>query len=135
MTQSCWLSKLKLVLVLSSTLVTTSQNRTLAQNITLDGTLVPAQTLNGPAYTIPQSVGQTVGSNLFHSFGSFSLFTGERANFQSAADIRNIFSRVTGGSPSFINGLIFTNSLNVNLFLINPSGIVFGPNCSFRCRW
>ncbi|MBD0265413.1 MAG: filamentous hemagglutinin N-terminal domain-containing protein, partial [Tolypothrix sp. T3-bin4] len=100
----------------------------LAQSITIDGTLSPAQTLTGPNYTIPQSVGQTVGSNLFHSFGIFNLNVGERANFGSAADIRNIFSRVTGGSRSLIDGLIFTNSANVNLFLINPSGIVFGPN-------
>ncbi|GAX39977.1 filamentous hemagglutinin outer membrane protein [Tolypothrix sp. NIES-4075] len=100
----------------------------LAQSITIDGTLSPAQTLTGPVYTIPQSVGQTVGSNLFHSFGRFNLNVGERANFGSASDIRNIFSRVTGGSRSLIDGLIFTNSANVNLFLINPSGIVFGPN-------
>ncbi|MGI2908798.1 filamentous hemagglutinin N-terminal domain-containing protein [Tolypothrix sp. VBCCA 56010] len=100
----------------------------LAQSITIDGTLSPAQTLTGPTYTIPQSVGQTVGSNLFHSFGIFNLNAGERANFGSAGDIRNILSRVTGGSRSLIDGLIFTNSPSVNLFLINPSGIVFGPN-------
>jgi filamentous hemagglutinin family protein len=103
-------------------------NKAIAQSITLDGTLGPAQTLTGPTYTIPQSVGQTVGSNLFHSFGIFNLNAGERANFGSAGDIRNILSRVTGGSASMIDGLIFTNSPNVNLFLINPSGIVFGPN-------
>ncbi|MBD2595927.1 S-layer family protein [Nostoc spongiaeforme FACHB-130] len=128
MTQSYYLSKLKLILALSSAIITTSANNVLAQNITIDGTLSPVQTLNGPIYIIPQSVGQTVGSNLFHSFGQFSLNQGERANFQSNANIRNIFSRVTGGSPSNINGLIFTQSGNVNLYLINPSGIVFGPN-------
>ncbi|NEU76437.1 filamentous hemagglutinin N-terminal domain-containing protein [Hassallia byssoidea VB512170] len=101
----------------------------LAQSITIDGTLSPAQTLTGPNYTIPQSVGQTVGNNLFQSFGRFNLNMGERANFQSAGNIRNILSRVTGGGASMINGLIFTtNRANVNLFLINPSGIVFGPN-------
>ncbi|HEY9668634.1 MAG TPA: filamentous hemagglutinin N-terminal domain-containing protein, partial [Coleofasciculaceae cyanobacterium] len=101
-----------------------------AQNITLDGTLGPAGTLIGPDYIIPQDAGQTVGSNLFHSFGQFSLDIGEAAIFQSAPEIRTILSRVTGGSTSLINGAIFTESLNVNLFLINPSGIVFGPNAS-----
>ncbi|AFY44913.1 filamentous hemagglutinin N-terminal domain-containing protein [Nostoc sp. PCC 7107] len=127
-TQSYYLSKLKLILALSSAIITTSANNVLAQNITIDGTLSPAQTLNGPIYIIPQLVGQTVGSNLFHSFGSFSLDSREIANFQSGSDIRNIFSRVTGGSPSFINGLIFTQSASVNLFFVNPSGIIFGPN-------
>ncbi|BAY17653.1 filamentous hemagglutinin outer membrane protein [Anabaenopsis circularis NIES-21] len=127
-TQSYYLSKLKLILALSSAIITTSANNVLAQNITIDGTLSPAQTLNGPTYTIPQSVGQTVNSNLFHSFGQFSLNQGERANFQSNANIRNIFSRVTGGYPSNIDGLIFTQNRSVNLYLINPSGIVFGPN-------
>jgi filamentous hemagglutinin family protein len=99
-----------------------------AQSITIDGTLSPSQTLTGPNYTIPQSVGQTVGSNLFQSFGIFNLNAGEIANFESTGNIRNILSRVTGGSGSLIDGLISTNSANVNLFFINPSGIVFGPN-------
>jgi filamentous hemagglutinin family protein len=99
-----------------------------AQNITLDGTLGPAQTLTGPTYNINQAVGQTVGSNLFHSFGKFNLDAGETAYFYSDSSIRNILTRVTGGSQSLIDGLIYTNSGNVNLFLINPSGIVFGPN-------
>lgn len=95
-------------------------NYTLAQSIILDGTLGPAGTLTGPLYIIPQSFGQTVESNLFHSFFQFGLLPGEGVNFASAANIRNILVRVTGGSPSLIDGLIFTQSLNVNLFLINP---------------
>jgi filamentous hemagglutinin family protein len=115
-------------LVMGGALVALSSNCVLAQNITLDGSLGPAGTLTGPNYVIPQAVGQTVGSNLFHSFGRFGLDTGEAAIFQSTANIRNILSRVTGGSPSVIDGLIFTESPSVNLFLINPSGIVFGSN-------
>jgi filamentous hemagglutinin family protein len=110
--------------------IANSSQYALAQNITLDGSLGPAGTLTGPDYMIPQSVGQTVDSNLFHSFGQFNLAPSEAAIFESAANIRNILSRVTGGSPSLINGLIFTESPSVNLFLINPSGIVFGPNAS-----
>lgn len=99
----------------------------LAQNITLDGTLGPAGTLAGPDYVILQSVGTTIDRNLFHSFGRFNLGAREAAIFQSAANIRNILARVTG-ERSLINGEIFTTSGNVNLFLINPRGIVFGPN-------
>lgn len=100
----------------------------LSQSITLDGTLGPQQTLTGPVYQIRQEDGRSIGSNLFHSFGRFNLLTGERANFASSAAIRNILARVTGGARSEIDGLIFTNSAAVNLFLINPSGILFGPN-------
>jgi filamentous hemagglutinin family protein len=104
-----------------------------AQSITLDGTLGPQGTLSGPNYIIRQSDGRAVGNNLFQSFGLFNLNTGESANFQSAANIRNILSRVTGGSASFIDGRIFTQSgRNVNLFFINPSGIIFGPNASLN---
>lgn len=103
-------------------------NSAFAQSITLDGSLGSSQPLNGPVYTIPQDVGTTVGNNLFHSFRQFNLNTGESAIFQSGVNIRNIFSRVTGGSPSLIDGLIATQSGNVNLFLINPSGIIFGSN-------
>lgn len=101
-----------------------------AQNITLDGTLGPQGTLSGPNYIIRQADGLAVGNNLFQSFGRFNLNAGESANFQSAANIRNILSRVTGGSSSFIDGRIFTQRGNVNLFFINPSGIIFGPNAS-----
>lgn len=110
--------------------IAAGSDRAIAQNITLDGSL-GAKTLTGPNYVIPQSVGQTVGSNLFHSFGKFSLNAGEVAGFSSAANIRNILSRVTGGSPSLINGSIFTNQ-PVNFFLINPSGIYFGPKAQLN---
>ena len=103
-------------------------DQALSQNIRLDGTLVPARTLIGPVYQIRQRDGVLAGRNLFYSFDRFNLTTGEQANFVSAPDIQNIFSRVTGGSVSLINGLISTQSTSVNFYLINPNGIVFGPN-------
>jgi filamentous hemagglutinin family protein len=113
--------------VVSGAIATTAYGA-VAQSITLDGTLGPAETLTGPTYHIPQSAGRTVGSNLFHSFGRFGLSANETAHFESNDAVRTILSRVTGGSQSTIDGLISTTSRNVNLFLINPSGIVFGPN-------
>jgi filamentous hemagglutinin family protein len=118
-----------------SFLLASHPNATFAQNITLDGTLGnngPIPTFAFPpyetVYDIRQELGQTVGSNLFHSFGKFNLTAAEAAYFRSDATVRNLISRVTGGNASSIDGLIATASSNVNLFLINPSGIIFGPN-------
>jgi filamentous hemagglutinin family protein len=68
------------------------------------------------------------GANLFHSFGQFGLDSDQIANFLSKPSIQNILGRVTGGDASVINGLIQVTGGNSNLYLMNPAGIIFGPN-------
>ncbi|AFZ45545.1 filamentous hemagglutinin family outer membrane protein [Halothece sp. PCC 7418] len=72
--------------------------------------------------------GTVSGENLFHSFEQFGLDASEIANFLSDPAIANILSRVTSGDPSIINGLLRVSGGNSNLFLMNPAGIIFGPN-------
>ena len=101
-----------------------------AQHITIDGHFSPAQTLAGPNYAIGANLGKQVGGNLFQSFGIFGLATSESATFSGPAAINNVIGRVTGGNLSSINGKIQSTITGANLYLINPSGMVFGPNAT-----
>jgi filamentous hemagglutinin family protein len=99
-----------------------------AQNITVDGRLSAAQTLAGPDYRIGAELGQQRGGNLFHSFGRFGLNAGESATFAGPASVNNVIGRVTGGAASSIDGTVRSAIPGANLYLINPAGVVFGPN-------
>jgi filamentous hemagglutinin family protein len=104
--------------------------------ITIDGSLVTgtAGALTGPSFVIGSGVGRIVGNNLFHSFGQFSLQAGQSATFTGPGSIGNVISRVTGGQLSSINGLIDTRTFmpSANFFLLNPAGVLLGPNASLN---
>ena len=103
-----------------------------ASAITSDGKLGTTVTQGGTMYNI--TGGTRNGSNLFHSLGLFSVGTGDTANFlndNNGTATKNIVGRVTGGEKSSIYGTIQTTNFGAaNLFLINPSGWVFGPTAA-----
>lgn len=71
--------------------------------------------------------GAARGENLFHSFAEFGVLSGQRVYFANPIGIENILSRVTGGTVSNIDGMLGVDGA-ANLYLLNPNGILFGPN-------
>jgi filamentous hemagglutinin family protein len=96
--------------------------------VTLDGTLGRGGALPGSDYLIGADLGQQVGGNLFHSFRDFNLNSHESATFSGPNSVTNILSRVTGGNPSQIDGLIRSTIPNADMYFLNPYGIIFGSN-------
>jgi filamentous hemagglutinin family protein len=106
--------------------------------------IIPDNTLGAESSrTVPDTVnnlpsdrisgGATRGSSLFHSWREFNIGEGRGAYFDNPSGITNIFTRVTGGNQSNILGILGVLG-NANLFLINPKGIVFGPNARLDVR-
>ncbi len=77
--------------------------------------------------------GSRQGINLFHSFSNFNVNTGQTVLFFDSG-VTNILSRVTGTNPSNILGTLGVTGGNANLFLLNPNGIIFGPNSKLDVR-
>ncbi|WP_373481196.1 CHAT domain-containing protein [Geminocystis sp.] len=103
-----------------------------AQQIVTDGDTATIVTKNGDRITIDGNTLSRDGKNLFHSFREFGLSQQQIATFLTNPNIQNILTRVTGGNPSYINGLIQVVGGNSNLFLMNPAGIVFGQGASIN---
>jgi len=115
-----------------------SSNADVATSIIRDGTVgnpdITLQPVRDGAgvVEIGESMGNRPGGgvNLFHSFTTFDVAAGDKALFSAdpAFLTRNIISRVTGGSPSTIEGTLASNVTGAALYFLNPSGVVFGPH-------
>ena len=69
---------------------------------------------------ITENMGTRSGNNLFHSFDTFNINTGETASFTSVQPTSNIIARVTGGTLTTIDGRL---TAGANFWLLNPAGI------------
>lgn len=130
------IGKLCILQLLSSLAIASSiiiSNYPACAQVVPDGTLgiersiVDSSTVNG---SLRQQIegGAIRGNNLFHSFRDFSIPEGQSLYFQNLVGIKNIISRVTGSSPSTIEGTLGVSGGTANLFLLNPNGIIFGTN-------
>lgn len=98
--------------------------------VTSDGSLGTTVNVNGGDYGILG--GSQFGENLFHSFDMFDLANGQSATFFGPLSTENIIGRITGGTPSSIDGILRSDIPGANLFLINPAGMMFGPGASLQ---
>ncbi|AFY37888.1 filamentous hemagglutinin family outer membrane protein [[Leptolyngbya] sp. PCC 7376] len=93
------------------------------------GTIVNQQSDN---FTILGGSLSGDGTNLFHNFSDFNLSATQTATFLGDATLQNILSKVSGGNPSYLDGLLRVSGNDANLFLLNSAGIVFGENAQLN---
>ena len=98
-----------------------------------DNTLVTPSTVTSTADASVQSItgGTVSGNSLFHSFQDFSIPTDQTIQFQNDSGLAHIITRVTGSAVSTIDGTLTTQG-TADFFLLNPNGIVFGPNAQLN---
>ncbi|MGB7413985.1 MAG: filamentous hemagglutinin N-terminal domain-containing protein, partial [Thermosynechococcaceae cyanobacterium] len=112
---------------------------TVPQDASAQSILTPDQTLGAESSRVERQIqptptdlitgGARRGQNLFHSFSDFNVGQGQAVYFSNPNGINNILTRVTGGSVSNIDSILGVRG-NANLFIINPNGIIFGPDAS-----
>jgi filamentous hemagglutinin family protein len=101
-----------------------------AQSIQIDGTTPTTPGSCTGSCTIEGGLQR--GSNLFHSFSRFNIDEGATVLFRDPG-VTNILSRVTLRDPDNTSKILGTLGVlggSANLFLVNPNGIIFGPNAS-----
>jgi filamentous hemagglutinin family protein len=88
----------------------------------------------GASIEITAKHGKQSGANLLHSFSDFNINTGQSVTFTGRDSVRNVLSRVTGGRASNIDGLLRCAIPNANFYLMNPAGVIFGPNAKLDVK-
>ncbi|NEP14886.1 MAG: filamentous hemagglutinin N-terminal domain-containing protein [Symploca sp. SIO2C1] len=129
------LGKLSLAIPLAVNAVTIGSVSGVVAQIVPDNSLGSENSVVTPINSQLERIdgGAIRGANLFHSFREFNIGEGRGAYFANPTGIGAIFSRVTGSNPSHIFGTLGVLG-EANLFLINPHGILFGPNAQLNMR-
>ena len=71
-------------------------------------------------------------ANLFHNFEQFDLSAEQVANFETIPNVQNVFGRVGGAQASAIDGTLQVSGSDANLYLMNPAGVLIGPNAQLN---
>ena len=114
--------------------------RVASGEVATDGSLGPAQGIAAVTneYRITDDLGRYSdnGASLYHSFSLFDVEAGRTASFSATRTPERVIARVTGDSISQIDGRLRTTeaAVGADLFLLNPSGITFGPGASLDLK-
>lgn len=99
--------------------------------ITVDWANGAALPLENHTYALDAGLGRHAGGNLFHSFGEFSVESGNTVVFGGDSGVERIIGRVTGHDISRIDGTIaYADGLAADLYLFNPNGVAFGKDAA-----
>lgn len=119
------------ILVALGSIVISYPTPTLAQ-VVPDNTLPINSTVPAGCESCTISGGTVRNGHWLHSFSQFSVPAGSEVFFNNTdPSIVNIIARVTGGLPSQIDGALRANGA-ANLILINPNGVILGPNSTLK---
>ena len=136
-----WLSflfsqkRLKSLLFIASVAIATGYELRVQAQVTPDESLGQESSVVTPNVEVKGETADRVDGgairdrNLFHSFSEFNVGEAQRVYFANPDNIEQIFTRVTGSSPSNINGTLGVDGA-ADLLLLNPNGIIFGENSS-----
>lgn len=133
-----WVNSLAPVLVGISLNGALGATAPVSAQVSADQTLPTNSMVKTDGDRVSITQGTQVGPNLFHSFQEFSVpFNGTASFADVGVDIEHVISRVTGASTSTIEGVLEVIQSNGTLspadfFLINPNGIIFGPDARLR---
>ena len=88
----------------------------------------------GSDVNVTQSMGTTVGHNVFQSFSQFNISKGQTVTFEedNKGFVDNVIARVSGKDVSQINGTlrVTPDGGRANFYLLNPNGVLFGNGAS-----
>ncbi len=113
---------------LVATLLAGTASSAVLADVATDGTLGRRVRLTGKQVEVGADLGRVRGKNLFHSFERFDVPTKGKVTFTGPGGLDNVVSRVTGGDASRIDGTLASRVPGADVYLVNPSGILFGPN-------
>lgn len=86
----------------------------------------------GSQYEITGGQSSEDGGNLFHRFEQFDIGAEQTANFVAEPSVQNIISTVSGNQASAIDGTLQVSDSDASLYLINPNGVLLGPNANLN---
>ena len=98
-----------------------------AQVIPTDGATQTNVEATGDQFNVTGGVRSHDNSNLFHSFDQFDITAEQTANFVTPAEVQNVIGSVNSNGASSINGALQVTGSDASLYLMNPAGILLGP--------